>query len=51
MNSIANVSSYNRKVIPNWYNYTYDVGLYSSYINDGGFDMFDTGNEVSYFII
>jgi len=33
-------------LLPNWYNYNYDVGTSNNYILDGGSDMFDTGNKV-----
>ena len=50
MNSIVNASLRMRQVIPNWYNYRYDVGLSTYYIRDGGNDMFNTGNRVNFIV-
>ena len=51
MNSILNASSFIKLIIPNWYDYSYDARFSNNYILDGGFDMFDNGNQVTYIII
>ena len=48
MNSIVNASSFIKLIIPNWYNYRYDNRFSNNYIQDGGFDMFDNGNQVNF---
>ena len=35
-----------RDVVPDFYLYQYDRGVDSSYIDDGGDDMYDVGNKV-----
>ena len=37
-----------QNIILGWYNYIYDNALLT-FIDDGGSDMYDVGNEVSYF--
>ena len=48
INNIDTASSFIRQTISNWYNYRYDAGLSNNYISDGGFDMFDHGNQVNF---
>ena len=34
------------RIIPGWYNYRYDGSSPFNFINDGGEDMYDIGNQV-----